>query len=113
MSDYHRGPYRGPITGGLPGLLVVVFCLILTAWFAGMLLPLPVIVCLVVVAVGFFVLLRPRGSPEMNPPPNMALPRTRSAALADEVWSVRRPTGQRTRLADGELERRNPQQESR
>jgi len=63
MSEYHRGPYRGPIAGGLPGLLVVIFCLVLTAWFARMLFPVPVIVGLAVVAVGFFLLLRlPRRS---------------------------------------------------
>jgi len=58
MSEYHRGPYRGPTAGGLPGLLVVIFCLILTVWFARMLFPLPVIAGLVVVAVGFFILVR-------------------------------------------------------
>ena len=39
-------------------MLVVIFCLILTVWFARMLFPLPVIAGLVVVAVGFFILVR-------------------------------------------------------
>jgi len=58
VSEYHRGPYRGPISGGLPGLLVVIFCLILTVSFARMLFPIPVIVGLVLASVAFFVLLR-------------------------------------------------------
>jgi uncharacterized membrane protein len=58
MSEYHRGPYGGPIVGGLPGLLVAVFCLILTVWFARMLFPLPVILGLIAVGIGFFVVLR-------------------------------------------------------
>lgn len=64
MNGYHRGPYRGPIAGGLSGLLAAIFCLALTVWFARMLFPVPVVVGLVMVAVGFFLLLRlPRRSP--------------------------------------------------
>jgi len=61
MSEYHRGPYRGPISSGLPGLLVVCFALVLTVWFARIIFPLPILLGLVVVGVAFFIFLRVRG----------------------------------------------------
>jgi len=58
MTEYHRGPYRGPISGGLPGIAVAAFALILTGWFVSVILPFWVAVGVVVAAVAFFLFLR-------------------------------------------------------
>jgi len=58
MSEHHDGPYRGPISGGLPGLLVAAFALGLTVWLVRSFVPLGILVGLVVAGVAFFVALR-------------------------------------------------------
>ena len=58
MSEHHPGPWRGPISEGLPGLIVAGFSLFLAAWVASKILPIWVAVGVVVAGVGFFFLLR-------------------------------------------------------
>jgi len=61
MTEYHRGPYRGPISGGLPGLLVVGFSLVLMVWLLRIYVPISIVIVAAVAAVAFFFLLRWRG----------------------------------------------------
>jgi hypothetical protein len=61
MTEYHGGPYRGPISGGLPGLLVVGFSLVLMTWLLRTYVPVGILIVVTVATVAFFFLLRWRG----------------------------------------------------
>jgi hypothetical protein len=56
--ETHRGPYRGPVGAGLPGVLVVVFALVLEVGLVMANVPWPVIAGCSIVAIGLFLMIR-------------------------------------------------------
>ena len=59
--ESHEGPYRGPIGAGIPGLLVVIFALVLEVSLVIANVPWTVIAGCTIVAIGLFLRIRRRG----------------------------------------------------